>query len=84
MTATQWADWLEKKMKAATDGTFTVYCDDARRISKLLCRLAILERAIECSGYDLSMCKGCGKPVVCIPDGLPFCEGCAAKEAEGQ
>lgn len=36
MTPTQWADWLEKKMAASTDGTFYVYNEDARRMAREL------------------------------------------------
>jgi len=32
--------------------------------------------ALERSPFDLSLCKGCGNLVVCIPDGLPFCNDC--------
>jgi len=50
------------------------------------CRLpedktAALESALEHGGYDVSECKVCGVPVVCLPDGLPMCETCAAKES---
>lgn len=38
-----------------------------------------LHVAIERGGLDLSCCMDCGAPVVCIPDGLPMCEGCATK-----
>ena len=36
--------------------------------------------AIERSAFDLSPCRGCGLPVVCIPDGLPFCELCESDD----
>lgn len=39
-----------------------------------------LTRAIERGGFDLSTCLRCGELVVCIPDGLPMCEGCAGDE----
>lgn len=29
------------------------------------------------SGFDLSPCQGCALDIVCVPDGLPFCESCA-------
>lgn len=38
-----------------------------------------LESSITRSGFDIAPCKGCGLPVVCIPDGLPFCEECPGK-----
>lgn len=45
---------------------------------------ANIMQAITDGGYDLCPCCLCGKPVVCIPDGLPMCRGCAEKEAAGQ
>ena len=30
-------------------------------------------------GFDISPCRLCGKPIVCIPDGLPACESCSLK-----
>lgn len=40
-----------------------------------------LADAIERSGLDISLCRGCGELVVCIPDGLSnICEACAEKE----
>ena len=44
-------------------------------------RCSILMEAIERGGWDISPCGDCGRPVVCIPDGLPMCEACA-KESE--
>lgn len=45
---------------------------DARQVE-------LLTQAIELGGFDLSPCGLCGDVVVCIPDGLPMCEPCAAK-----
>lgn len=39
-----------------------------------------LQTAIFDGGFDLSPCRVCGKVIVCIPDGVPVCETCAAKE----
>lgn len=36
--------------------------------------------AVESGGFDLSPCGACGRPVVCIPDGLPMCDRCAREE----
>jgi hypothetical protein len=41
-----------------------------------------LRAALDRSGYDLSCCMDCGKPVFCIPDGQPMCEQCAKTEGE--
>lgn len=41
------------------------------------CYESTITDAFERSGFDLAPCKECGYPVVCIPDGLPFCETCA-------
>jgi hypothetical protein len=43
--------------------------------------LAQLHEAIARSGMDISPCRVCSKPVVCVPDGLTFCEACAELEA---
>ena len=47
-------------------------------------RAIIYLDALAVSGMDISPCKECGAPVVCIPDGLPCCEPCAVKEANNQ
>jgi len=47
-----------------------------------LARLRAMEQAFERSFYDISPCSSCGKPVVCLPDGLPICEKCAKEVAE--
>ena len=39
-------------------------------------------KAILRSGFDLSPCRICGLPVVCIPDGLPVCEKCGRAESD--
>lgn len=41
-----------------------------------------LTAAIERSGFDVSPCRNCGEPVVCIPDGLAMCRECAEKAAK--
>lgn len=38
--------------------------------------------AIERSGFDVSPCRNCGEPVICIPDGLAMCKDCAEKAAK--
>jgi hypothetical protein len=65
-------DELEKVRKKVGDRTvaaFEVLTEHHRALTK----------AIERSGYDLSVCMDCGAPVVCIPDGMPSCEPCAVK-----
>ena len=34
------------------------------------------------SGLDMSPCKSCGEMIICIPDGMPMCQMCAAKGGE--
>lgn len=41
-----------------------------------------LRFAISRGGLDISPCSGCGETVVCLPDGLPYCEACAKKLEE--
>lgn len=36
-----------------------------------------LNDALSRSPFDISPCLGCGKPVVCYPDGMPSCDPCA-------
>ncbi len=37
--------------------------------------------ALDRSGLDLSLCKRCNKPVICLPDGLSnICESCVDEE----
>ena len=40
-------------------------------------KLVELRAAFDRSGLDVSPCKVCGEPVICIPDGMPCCESCA-------
>lgn len=47
-------------------------------------RANALEQAIARSECDLSTCRFCDKPVVCIPDGLPCCMACGKAEEERQ
>lgn len=49
-----------------------------RTVGALEVALSIVA-AIDKSGFDLSHCMDCGTLVVCIPDGMPMCENCAAK-----
>lgn len=39
-----------------------------------------LKATVDRSGLDISHCLACGRPVVCIPDGLPMCEPCAKEQ----
>jgi len=52
--------------KALKDGFVDSYMD---RLTKLLDR----------SGMDVSPCRLCSKPVICIPDGLACCKACLEK-----
>jgi hypothetical protein len=38
-------------------------------------------QAVADSDQDVSPCGACSAPVLCIPDGLPWCEACARKES---
>jgi len=38
-----------------------------------------LSSAIDAADMDVSPCRKCGRPVVCIPDGLPFCKVCVGE-----
>jgi hypothetical protein len=41
--------------------------------------LAVL-KAVDAIGLEVSPCVGCSRPILRIPDGLPLCDSCAAKE----
>ena len=43
--------------------------------------LEIAQALLE-SDQDVSPCGMCSRPVLCIPDGLPYCAACAEKEAK--
>jgi hypothetical protein len=49
----------------------------ADEIERLRAEVCDLSEAIDAGGFDLSLCSACGRPVVCIPDGLPMCRECA-------
>jgi len=57
-------------------------CEE-RQIATLtdeLTRLRELDTAFKESPYDLSPCRDCGKPVLCIPEGLSVqCPACRQK-----
>lgn len=40
----------------------------------------IYMEALDRSSFDMSLCRVCGQPVVCLPDGLAVCEPCAKEE----
>jgi hypothetical protein len=38
-----------------------------------------LTELLDRSGMDISPCRLCGKPVICLADGLPLCKNCAER-----
>jgi hypothetical protein len=59
--------------------SIVLYIFDPERASLSRTLLA----AIDESGFDVSCCHTCGRPVLTIPDGMPaFCDGCGRLEAE--
>jgi hypothetical protein len=60
-----------------------------RELERLRRYEAEMDSALARSGYDISPCRDCGAPVVCLPDGLSaMCETCVqehpqAKDGEG-
>jgi hypothetical protein len=56
-------------------GTIDELCSAALTTKELLA-------AIDAGELDISQCMICHRPVVCIPDGLPMCRFCAAKEGK--
>ena len=63
--------------------------DDGKQWASIL-RAAVAEiigseaqaDALARSPFDLAPCRGCGEPVVCLPDGLPYCVACGGDDAE--
>ena len=47
-------------------------------IAQLQQVVGILTGAIKDSGMDLAPCLVCGKPIICLPDGLALCRACVA------
>lgn len=76
------------------DGARTVSCEEMERMAGDYADAAMaaagvdreseLQAALDRSGFDLSPCFQCGELVVCLPDGMPCCEPCAAKLAADQ
>ena len=49
----------------------------------LAAKLVDWDQALERSCMDMSLCRRCGKPVICLPDGLSnICEACAEKDTK--
>ena len=75
MTFDQW--WEKNKHKWADDQRALLHrgwCACAEATGN------VIKEIVDWSGYDLSKCMACDRPVVCVPDGMPMCEPCAAKE----
>ncbi len=66
------------------DGSLLSVDHRESQMARLRQRVAELEATIARSGMDISCCKLCNKMVVCIPDGLPMCDACAAEEEKRQ
>ena len=56
--------------------------DQICTICQELQALRVVRDAVVRAGLDVSPCRLCGEPVVCVPDGLPLCCDCAAKEEQ--
>lgn len=69
-----------------TDNLGTELCNRCWELSRRieadpdLASCLTISRIAERSGFDVSPCSACEFPIVCVPDGLPFCSICAAKE----
>lgn len=44
--------------------------------------IIVFDAAIERSELDVLLCSACGRPVVCLPDGMPICRPCGSKAEE--
>lgn len=59
-----------------------VHCGCCVELRYELKKAKELTEAFDHSPFDLSPCRGCGKPTLCLPDGMgAYCEECGVKEA---
>lgn len=49
------------------------------RLYVSLAQAEAIMSAIFDGGFDISPCRLCGKPIVCIPYGVPVCNYCSSK-----
>ena len=40
------------------------------------------QEAADYAGLDLCPCRSCGRALLAIPDGLPYCKECAIKDSD--
>ena len=77
-----WLDAWESEIAGDENNDREMYAEDRKVILAVRRIIAValsMVAAIERSGFDVSHCMDCGEMVVCIPDGMPMCEACAAK-----
>ena len=79
--ATRWendrGDWACGSFKHGREP----WQSDSCRMNALEARLECYQDALARGGYDISPCRECERPVVCLPDGLgTVCNECRAKE----
>ena len=53
---------------------------EVERLGKQASFFRVYMDALDRSAFDMSPCRVCGEPVVCLPDGLALCEPCATRE----
>jgi hypothetical protein len=67
----------------STDRPCSLTDPDLRRnIRALNLDAEVIKQAFVRSDLDICPCMRCDLPVICIPDGLPMCPECAAKEGK--
>lgn len=56
---------------------------DNERLSELAAYYRVYMEALDRSDFDMSLCRRCALPIVCLPDGLAMCFACLKSE-EGE
>jgi hypothetical protein len=69
-----WRDREKRKRNETKPQTIVKPCQRCEDVYQNRIR-DLLDR----SGLDVSPCRLCGKPVICLPDGLACCKPCAEK-----
>ena len=78
---------VRKKVRDQTVAALEVALRTCKRLSDDLLSVHAAQsnawnQLLKRSGLDMSPCKSCGEMIICIPDGMPMCQMCAAKGGE--
>lgn len=76
-------DFLKRELALAHDDGMPGTAVNLAAVITELDRHRTFQAALDRSPYDICPCQGCGEPVVCVPDGMPMCEGCEDENCQG-